>query len=143
MRAFINEHFRENFIEIYKTDPEVRLVTCIELLSPLNKRGAEARAGSSTFVTAIRFCSAVPTWWRSTCCVAGSVYPWSSRSRTARSTFWWAGGAGLRTAASGRFIATIPCQRFRFPSLIRIQTFRCRSGLSSSGVRALALRSTH
>ena len=38
MRAFINEHFRENFIEIYKTDPEVRLVTCIELLSPLNKR---------------------------------------------------------------------------------------------------------
>jgi hypothetical protein len=38
MRAFIDEHFRENFIEIYESDPEVRLVTCIEVLSPSNKR---------------------------------------------------------------------------------------------------------
>jgi hypothetical protein len=38
MRAFIDEHFRENFIEIYQADPEVRLVTCIEMLSPSNKR---------------------------------------------------------------------------------------------------------
>jgi hypothetical protein len=38
MRAFIDQHFRENFIEIYEADPEVRLVTCIELLSPSNKR---------------------------------------------------------------------------------------------------------
>ena len=38
MRAFIEEHFRENFIEIYEADPETRLVTCIEVLSPSNKR---------------------------------------------------------------------------------------------------------
>ena len=38
MRAFIDEHFRENFIEIYESDPELRLVTCIEVLSPSNKR---------------------------------------------------------------------------------------------------------
>jgi hypothetical protein len=38
MRAFIDEHFRENFIEIYEADPEIRLVTCIEILSPSNKR---------------------------------------------------------------------------------------------------------
>jgi hypothetical protein len=38
MRAFIDEHFRENFIEIFAADPEVRLVTCIEVLSPANKR---------------------------------------------------------------------------------------------------------
>jgi hypothetical protein len=38
MRAFVDEHFRENFIEIYEADPEVRLVTCIEMLSPSNKR---------------------------------------------------------------------------------------------------------
>jgi hypothetical protein len=38
MRAFIDEHFRENFIEIYESDPEVRLVTSIEVLSPSNKR---------------------------------------------------------------------------------------------------------
>ena len=38
MRAFIDEHFRESFIEIYEADPEVRLVTCIEVLSPSNKR---------------------------------------------------------------------------------------------------------
>lgn len=38
MRAFIDEHFRENFIEIYATDAELRLVTCIEVLSPSNKR---------------------------------------------------------------------------------------------------------
>lgn len=38
MRAFIDEHFREHFIEIYESDPELRLVTCIEVLSPSNKR---------------------------------------------------------------------------------------------------------
>ncbi|HEX5272354.1 MAG TPA: DUF4058 family protein [Gemmataceae bacterium] len=38
MRPFIDEHFRENFIEIYEADPEVRLVTCLEVLSPSNKR---------------------------------------------------------------------------------------------------------
>lgn len=38
MRAFIDEHFRENFIEIYEADPELRLVTCLEVLSPSNKR---------------------------------------------------------------------------------------------------------
>jgi hypothetical protein len=38
MRAFIDEHCRENFIEIYEAAPEVRLVTCIEVLSPSNKR---------------------------------------------------------------------------------------------------------
>lgn len=43
MRAFIDEHTRENFIEIYESDPEVRLVTCIEVLSPSNKRPGEGR----------------------------------------------------------------------------------------------------
>jgi hypothetical protein len=38
MRAFIDQHFRETFIEIYAAEPEVRLVTCIEVLSPANKR---------------------------------------------------------------------------------------------------------
>jgi hypothetical protein len=38
MRAFIDEHFRESFIEIYAADPEMRLVTSIEVLSPSNKR---------------------------------------------------------------------------------------------------------
>ncbi len=38
MRAFIDEHLRENFIEIYESEPEARLVTCIEVLSPANKR---------------------------------------------------------------------------------------------------------
>jgi Protein of unknown function (DUF4058) len=38
MRAFIDEHFRENFIEICMDAPEIRLVTCIEVLSPSNKR---------------------------------------------------------------------------------------------------------
>jgi hypothetical protein len=38
MRAFIDEQCRETFIEIYESKPEVRLVTCIEVLSPSNKR---------------------------------------------------------------------------------------------------------
>ncbi len=38
MRAFIEEHFREIFIEIYEAEPATRLVTCIEVLSPSNKR---------------------------------------------------------------------------------------------------------
>src|SRR5438105_11631284 len=41
MLAFIDEHFRENFIEIYEAEPEPRLVTCIEVLSPSNKRGGK------------------------------------------------------------------------------------------------------
>jgi hypothetical protein len=38
LRAFIAEEHRETFIEIYEDDPELRLVTTIEVLSPANKR---------------------------------------------------------------------------------------------------------
>jgi len=38
LRAFIEEEHRETFVEIYETDPEKRLVTSIEILSPSNKR---------------------------------------------------------------------------------------------------------
>jgi hypothetical protein len=41
MRAFIDEHFRENFIEIYTDEPHPRLVTCIEVLSPSNKESGK------------------------------------------------------------------------------------------------------
>jgi hypothetical protein len=41
MRAFIDEHFRENFIEIYEAEPELRLITSIEVLLPSNKRGGK------------------------------------------------------------------------------------------------------
>jgi Protein of unknown function (DUF4058) len=38
-RAFIDERYRENFIEIYEEDGgQLRLVTCLEILSPSNKR---------------------------------------------------------------------------------------------------------
>jgi hypothetical protein len=37
MRAFIEEEHREAFVEIYEATPELRLVTCIEVLSPSNK----------------------------------------------------------------------------------------------------------
>jgi hypothetical protein len=38
LRAFIAEEYREGFIEIYTDAPERHLVTCIEVLSPSNKR---------------------------------------------------------------------------------------------------------
>lgn len=38
LRAFIEEEHREKFVEIYETDPEMRLMTAIEILSPSNKR---------------------------------------------------------------------------------------------------------
>ena len=38
MQAFISEQFRENFVEIYAEGEERVLVTCIEVLSPSNKR---------------------------------------------------------------------------------------------------------
>ena len=41
MQAFIDEHFRENFIEIYEAEQEPRLVTCIEVLSPSNKHSGK------------------------------------------------------------------------------------------------------
>ncbi len=37
MRAFIEEEHREAFVEIYEADPEQRLVTSVEVLSPSNK----------------------------------------------------------------------------------------------------------
>jgi Protein of unknown function (DUF4058) len=36
-RLVIKEDYRENFIEIYESGPEHRLVTCLEVLSPSNK----------------------------------------------------------------------------------------------------------
>jgi hypothetical protein len=38
MRAFIEDEHREAFVEIYEAAPEERLVTCVEVLSPANKR---------------------------------------------------------------------------------------------------------
>jgi hypothetical protein len=38
MRAFIEEEHSEAFVEIFEATPEQRLVTCIEVLSPSNKR---------------------------------------------------------------------------------------------------------
>lgn len=38
LRAFIDEEFVERFIDIYELEPERRLVTSIEVLSPSNKR---------------------------------------------------------------------------------------------------------
>jgi hypothetical protein len=38
LRAFITEEHREAFVEIYEDDPELRLVTTIEVLAPSNKR---------------------------------------------------------------------------------------------------------
>jgi Protein of unknown function (DUF4058) len=38
MRAFIEEEHREAFVEIYEATADQRLVTCIEVLSPSNKR---------------------------------------------------------------------------------------------------------
>lgn len=38
MRALVQEEHREAFVEIYDTEPEQRLVTTIEVLSPSNKR---------------------------------------------------------------------------------------------------------
>lgn len=38
MRALVAEEFRETFVEVIALGPERRLVTCIEVLSPSNKR---------------------------------------------------------------------------------------------------------
>src|SRR5438874_785462 len=38
LRAFVEEEYRETFVEIYHADPGQQLVTCIEVLSPSNKR---------------------------------------------------------------------------------------------------------
>lgn len=42
VRAVVAESFRETFVEIYALEPERRLVTCIEVLSPANKRKGTA-----------------------------------------------------------------------------------------------------
>jgi len=40
LRALIATEYRETFIEIYELHPERRLITCLEALSPSNKRRA-------------------------------------------------------------------------------------------------------
>jgi hypothetical protein len=42
LRPLIGEEFREQFIEIFADEPDRRLVTCIEVLSPSNKRRESA-----------------------------------------------------------------------------------------------------
>jgi hypothetical protein len=42
MRPFIATEFREAFVEVYELHPERRLVTCVEVLSPSNKRRGTA-----------------------------------------------------------------------------------------------------
>jgi hypothetical protein len=42
LRAFVAQECREWFVEIYETEPERRLVTTIEVLSPSNKRPGTA-----------------------------------------------------------------------------------------------------
>jgi hypothetical protein len=42
MRAFVEEAHREAFVEIREAAPKQRLVTCIEVLSPTNKRPGSA-----------------------------------------------------------------------------------------------------
>lgn len=42
LRALVAEDFRETFVEIHALEPERRLVTCIEVLSPANKRKGTA-----------------------------------------------------------------------------------------------------
>jgi hypothetical protein len=38
LRAFVEEEHRETFVEVYESDPRLRLVTTVEVLSPSNKR---------------------------------------------------------------------------------------------------------
>ena len=38
VRAFVEERYRESFVEVYLADSDEQLVTCIEVLSPSNKR---------------------------------------------------------------------------------------------------------
>jgi hypothetical protein len=38
LRAFVDEPYRESFIEVYLADSDEQLVTCVEVLSPSNKR---------------------------------------------------------------------------------------------------------
>ena len=75
--AFIDRRYRETFIEIYETEPEQRLVTSIEVLSPSNKRpGSE---GWNVYLRSCRrCCSGPPTSWRSTCCAAATSCPCST-----------------------------------------------------------------
>jgi hypothetical protein len=54
LRAFIEDQHRESFIEIYEAEPEQRLVTCVELLSPSNKQSGAARVGSCISASANR-----------------------------------------------------------------------------------------
>jgi len=74
MQAFIAERFEETFVEIYAELEERVLVTCIEVLSPSNKR-----PGTEGWIQYERkrrpCCLGTPISLRSTCSVTAQDMP--------------------------------------------------------------------
>jgi Protein of unknown function (DUF4058) len=100
-RAFIDEQYLESFIDIYELEPERRLVTSIEVLSPSNKK-----RGSKGWKKYLRKRQALllarPISSRSTCCAAERACRCSTRSRTALTMCSLPAKSGRQVVAPGR-----------------------------------------
>ena len=115
MEAFVSTEYRETFIDIYASDPEKRLVTCIELLSPSNKRrGSEGwelylRKRQGLLLGA----GATSSNW--TCCAVDGVLPmvtpWPAQPLCVT-------GVSQQTRSAAKFgplSSSVPCRAIPMP----------------------------
>jgi len=72
MQALVKAEYREAFLEIRQLDPDRKLVTGVEVLSPSNKR-PHTKGWRFYHRKRVAYLSGMPTLWRSTSSVAGSA----------------------------------------------------------------------
>ncbi len=98
MRALVKAEYRESFLEIRQVQPEHKLVTGIEVLSPSNKRPG-TKGWRLYYRKRLAYLSGCATWSRSTCCVAASACPWPAPGPIVRTTCSFA-ARSMRPACS-------------------------------------------
>ena len=126
--AFIAIEYRETFVEIYELQPERRLVTCIEVLSPSNKR--PNTPGWDLYRPNARdCCSEKQAWWRSTSCAGGLACRCSTPGRKVPTPCLSLAGSASLPVVSGRPLFSGRCHRSRCRSPPRSG---CYSGTPAS-----------
>ncbi len=121
MRAFIEEEHREAFVEIYEATPEQRLVTCIEVLSPSNKRphtpgwDLYLRKRQSLLLGDANLVEI-------DLLRGGSACPCSIRGPTVHTRSWWPGQRNTTCVGFGRSTSRYRRPRFPYPWRSPIRT---------------------
>jgi hypothetical protein len=151
MRPFVEAEYREGFLEIREVHSDRKLVTCIEALSPSNKRAGTP--GWHQYVRSARGSwKERPTLSKSIFSAAADACPGPANSRTALIICSSAENRKRSIARFGAPIPCVPCGRSRFPWPRPIRTSplpfsrsskRFMSDHTTTGLLTIASRSIH